>query len=187
MKRNRNVARVALVVLLTASPAFAQSEAQGPPMPKPGAEHELFKMDAGTWDAVVEFIPGPGASPIVSKGVEVNTLGCGGLCVITDFKGEAMGMPFHGHGITVWDAAKKKYTGSWTDSMSTGLAIAEYAYDAAAKKIEGSMDAPDMSGKVNRARMVVEYKGETRIQTSYAPGADGKEVQNMRITYTRRK
>ena len=31
----------------------------------------------------------PGAKPTTSKGVEVNTLGCGGLCLITDFKGEA--------------------------------------------------------------------------------------------------
>ena len=187
MKRARNVACVALLVLVSAVSGLGQSEAQGPPMPKPGAEYDLFKMDVGTWDAVVEFIPAPGAAAVTSKGVEVNTLGCGGLCLITDFKGEAMGMPFHGHGISVWDAAKKKYNGSWTDSMSTGLAVAEYAYDPSATKIEGWMDAPDMSGKVTRARMVVEYKGDTRIQTAYSTGPDGKEVQTMRITYTRRK
>ena len=187
MKTYRSAARVALFVLLTAAPALAQSEAQGPPMPKPGPEHEALKMDVGTWDAVVEFIPAPGVPPITSKGVEVVTFGCGGLCLITDFKGEAMGMPFHGHGITVWDATKKKYTGAWTDSMSAGLAAAEYTYDAAGKKIEGWMEAPDMTGKVTRARMVVEYQGDKRIQSSYWAGPDGKEMMNMRITYTRRK
>lgn len=187
MKLDRIVARVALLVVLSAAPALAQSEPQGPPVPKPGPEHEVFKLDAGTWEATVEFIPAPGAPPMTSKGVEVNTIGCGGLCLITDFKGEAMGMPFHGHGVTAWDPARKKYHTSWTDSMSTGLAIGEVSYDPAARRTEGWMEAPDMNGKVTRLRMVLDYKGDTRMQTSYGPGPDGKEVQNMRITYTRRK
>ena len=187
MQLLRSAVRIALVILCAAAPAAAQSESQGPPMPKPGPEHELLKLDVGTWDAVVEFIPAPGAPPMTSKGVEVNTLGCGGLCLISDFKGEAMGQPFHGHGMTVWDSAKKKYTGSWTDSMSTGLAVGEHTYDAATKKIEGWMEAPDMTGKVTKSRTVIEYKGDTRTMTSYAAGPDGKEAQNMRITFTRRK
>ena len=30
----------------------------------------------------------PGAPPMKSTGVETSVLGCGGLCLITDFKGE---------------------------------------------------------------------------------------------------
>jgi hypothetical protein len=40
-----------LMATLTLAPAL---HAQGPPMPKPGPEHELFKNDAGTWDATVQ-------------------------------------------------------------------------------------------------------------------------------------
>jgi hypothetical protein len=179
---------IALLVALAAAPAAAQTGAQTPPMPKPGPEHAILKMDEGTWDAVVEFIPGPGAPPMVSKGVEVNTLGCNGLCLITDFKGEAMGSAFHGHGMATWDPAKKKYTGSWTDSMSTGISVAEMTYDAATKTGTGSMEGPDMTGKVMRTRTVTDYKTEgMRVMTSYAPGPDGKEMQVMKITYTRRK
>ena len=71
-------------------PAGSTSAQDMPPLPKPGPEHQLFKEDEGTWDAKVEVFPGPGAAPMVSKGVEVNTIGCGGLCLITDFKGEMM-------------------------------------------------------------------------------------------------
>jgi hypothetical protein len=158
-------------------------------MPKPGPEHELLKTDVGTWDAVVEFTPGPGAAPMTSKGVEVNTLGCSGLCVITDFNGEAMpGATFHGHGITTWDAVKKKYVGSWTDSMSQGMAIAETTWDPAAKKFSGWMEGPDMTGKVAKTRSVAEYRPDgTRVMTAYHSGPDGKEMQVLRITYTRRK
>jgi hypothetical protein len=167
----------------------ASGAQQMPPMPKPGPEHAVLKMDVGTWDASVEMVPGPGAPPMTSKGVEVNTIGCGGMCLITDFKGELMpGVPFQGHGVATWDSVKKKYAGSWTDSMSTGLAITEGTYDPASKKVTGSMEGPSMTGEVVKSRTVVEYKGtNSRVMTAFAPGPDGKEMQLVRITYTRRK
>lgn len=178
---------IALVVL-TAGPLAAQSGAQQmPPTPKPGPEHELLKMDVGTWDATVELVMAPGQPAMKSKGVEVNTMGCGGLCLITDFKGEMAGSPFLGHGVMTWDVVKKKYVGSWTDSMSGGLAIGESTYDPATKTMSGSMEGPDMEGKVSKMRSTAESKGNTRVLTMYAPGPDGKEMQVMKITYTRRK
>jgi hypothetical protein len=162
---------------------------QGPPsLPKPGAEHQLFKMDEGTWDAAIEVSP-PDGPAMTSKGVEVNTIGCGGMCIITDFKGEAMpGVPFAGHGVGTWDTVKKKYVVSWTDSMSQGLAIGEASWDPAKKQLAGWVEGPDMTGKVMKMRTLGEYKApDTRVFTSFAPGPDGKEIQTMRITYTRRK
>ena len=158
-----------------------------PPMPKPGPEHALFKEDEGTWDAVVEIFA-PGAPPIKSKGVETNTVGCGGLCLITDFKGEMMpGTSFHGHGTSTWDPKKQKYVGSWTDSMSQGLAVSEGTWDPAARTMTGSMEGADMTGQVMKMKSVVEYKGGSRIFTMYGQGAGGTEAPTMRITYTRRK
>lgn len=47
---------------------------------------------------------------------------------------------------------------------------------------------PDMTGKVVKTRSVVEHRADgTRVFTAYAPGPDGKEMQVMRIAYTRRK
>jgi hypothetical protein len=183
-------ARLAVVVVFGASAlAAAQPPAQQmPPMPKPGPEHAVLKMDEGTWDAVVEITPAPGAPVQKSKGVEVNTVGCGGLCLITDFKGDMMGSPFQGHGVATWDPAKKKYVGTWTDSMSTGLAMGESTYDPATKKWTGWMEGPDMTGKVTKSRSVVEWRGATtRVFTMYSAGPDGKEMEGMKITYTRRK
>lgn len=176
------------LLLLPAARASAQTGSM-PPLPKPGPEHELFKEDVGTWDAVVETYMQPGAPPSKSKGVETNTLGCGGLCLITDFKGEMMpGMTFHGHGTATWDAAKKKYVGSWMDSMSTSLMISEGTYDPASRSFTGYMEGPDMTGKTVKVKSVSEYKSpDTRVFTMYGPGADGKEAVTMRITYTRRK
>jgi hypothetical protein len=179
----------ACAAFVTLTGSAAAQPPSGPPMPKPGPEHELLKMDAGTWDAAVEFSPAPGAPPMTSKGVEVNTIGCGGLCLISDFKAEAgPGFEFHGHGLTAWDVVKKKYVGSWTDSMSQGLSITEATWDAAAKKLSGWMEGPDMMGKVTKTRSVMEHRGDdTRVMTAFATGPDGKEAQILKITYTRRK
>ena len=109
MKLSRFVARPALFAALIASSVAIAGGQQAPPMPTPGPEHQHLKMDAGTWDATVEITPGPGMPPLTSKGVEVNTIGCGGLCLITDFKGEMMpGVQFQGHGVMTWDPARKK-------------------------------------------------------------------------------
>ena len=167
-----------------AGSAFAQDM---PPIPKPGPEHQLFKEDEGTWNAKIEIFPGPGAAPMVSTGVEISTIGCGGLCLITDFKGEMMpGQPFHGHGTAAYDPQKKKYVGNWTDSMSRGIATSEATYDAATKRATGVMEGADASGKMVRSRTVVDYKGTTRIFSIYSAGPDGKEAETMRITYTRK-
>jgi hypothetical protein len=183
------IARTVLLMLMTGVAAPAAVVAQDMTPPKPGPEHELFKSDAGTWDAVVEMMAAPGAPPMKSTGVETSVLGCGGLCLITDFKGEMMpGQTFEGHGVAAYDAVKKKYVGSWTDSMSTGLSISESSYDAAAKTSTGWMEGPDMTGKVMKMRSTVEYPDAShRVFTMYSTGPDGKEVPGMRITYTRRK
>ena len=187
-----NFPRIVTSVAFASAAALVVSQAaaqQAPPMPKPGPEHAVFKMDVGTWDAAVEMVQAPGAPPATSKGVEVNTIGCGGLCLISDFKGEMMpGMAFHGHGVATWDAARKVYRGSWTDSMSQGLMVGESSWDPAAKKATGTMEGPDMTGQVVKMRSIVEYpSATTRVMTAFAPGPDGKEMQVLKITYTKRK
>ena len=187
-----NVRRIpaSLAVLTVLAVVVPQASAQqAPPLPMPGPEHALFKMDAGTWDAVVETTPVPGVPTAKSKGVEVNTIGCGGLCLISDFKGEFIpGAPFHGHGLTTWDVSKKAYRGSWTDSMSQGLMVGESSWDAANKTATGTMEGPNMFGQVVKMRSVVQHTSATsRVMTAYAAGPDGKEMQVLKITFTKRK
>jgi hypothetical protein len=170
---------LAIVAVVAAAPQEA---------PKPGPEHKVLAADAGTWDAVVEMQAEPGKPPMKSKGVEVNTVGCNGLCVLTEFKGEMMGAPFQGAGVTTWDPKKKQYIGSWTDSMSAGLSNTESTYDAAKKTFTGTMEGPDMTGNITKMRSVTQVTAAgTRVFTLYGPGPDGKEGEVLKITYTKRK
>jgi hypothetical protein len=173
-----------LLMLIGASLVPTLAAAQAPPMPTPGPEHAVMKEDLGTWDASIEVLA-PGAAP--SKGVEVNVMGCNGLCLVTDFKGQVMGGTFEGHGITTWDPSRKIYVGSWTDSMTAGLATVESTWDAAKKTLNTSMLTPDGSGGTVKLRSTVEYSADKRVMSLYTPGPDGKEAPSMRITYTRQK
>jgi hypothetical protein len=188
MRRSRFAGWVFAVIVSAGGAARASTWQEQIPMPKPGPEHAVLKLDEGVWDAVIEIMPGPGMPTMTSKGVETNTMGCGGLCLITDFKGELMpGVAFSGHGTTAWDAIKKKYVGTWTDSMAQGIAIGEMTWDAAAKKMTGWLEGPNATGTVVRTRTVVEQQDAKRVMNGYAAGPDGAEMQVMRITYTRRK
>ncbi len=182
----QHLTRASLTLAAALSLAGA-AVAQDMPMPKPGPEHKVLEMDAGTWDATVEMSMAPGAPPMTSQGTETNTIGCGGLCLISDFKSVMGGAPFHGHGTSTWDPAKKKYVGTWTDSMSAGISVGESTYDPATKTATGWMEGPDMTGKVVKTKAVSEYKdANTRVFTMYTIGPDGKEVPTMKITYKRK-
>jgi hypothetical protein len=185
MKRTPFPAATALLAFALAAAVTAQ---EMPPLPKPGPEHEVLMKDVGTWDATVEMFAAPGAPASVSKGTETVSM-LGGFWQVTRFKSEMMGQPFEGMGTTGFDPAKKKYVGTWVDSMTPGLSTSEGSYDPATQTFTGMMEGPDMTGKVTRMRETVEWKDpDTRVFTMYAPkAADGKEPVAMRITYKRRK
>jgi hypothetical protein len=161
-------------------------EPSASPLPKPGPEHEILKKEAGVWDASVETTT-PDGKTDVSKGLETNTLMAGGLWLITDYKGKFGGQPFEGHGIMGYDPHKKKYIGSWADSMSAGLSTMEETYDASKKTMSGWMEGPDENGKPMKMNAATVWKDDnTRVFTMAMTGPDGKEVTFMKITYTRR-
>jgi hypothetical protein len=177
------VLTMSMAALLCAPSARMAAAQEMPPMPKPGPAHEILKEEAGMWDAKVEMMSPNGTT--TSTGVETSTLGCGGLCLITDFKGEMMpGMPFEGHGVSAYDSGKQKYMGTWTDSMSQGLMVSEATWDPATKTMTAMMEGPDMTGATVKMKGTTEHKdANTRVFSMYNP--DG--TVGMRITYTRRK
>jgi len=194
MKMN-NAVRVSAIAALIGLPGLSLAQeakkAQAPPamaLPKPGPAHEVLKGEEGTWDATVETFAA-GGPPSVTKGVETNTLSCGGLWLLTDFKGETMNQPFQGHGVKGYDLIKKKYVSTWVDSMSAALNIGESTFDQATKTMTGWIEGPDPSGKISKTKAVVQWKSaDTRVFTMYVPASPGApESPMLRITYKRRK
>jgi hypothetical protein len=182
---------VASAVLGASAMARAQ-EGGGPPIPKPAAEHQILAADEGTWDATIKsFMAEPDAQPTVSKGVEVNTVMPGGLWVLSKFQGDFGGMTFEGRGQFGYDPLKKKYVGTWIDSMSPTLAVLEGTYDARTKTMTYVGDGVDPHTKAKYTqKMVTTSKDDgTRVFTLFmkfeATGDD--EIKFMEVTYTKRK
>jgi hypothetical protein len=99
-----------------------------------------------------------------------------------------MGATFEGHGTDTWDATKKRYVGTWMDSMTQGLSLSESTYDPATKTMTGWMEGPDMSGNITKSKSTSTIKdADTRVMEMHNIGPDGNETLGMRITYTRKK
>jgi len=108
-----------LIIALTTSLLFAQ---EAPEMEKPNEHHKHLKMMAGIWDFKSKSHPLPGQI-VEMNGVEVAKMQPGGFWLISDFTGKLMGTPFHAHALIGYEAHKKKYTGTWADSLGSVLVI----------------------------------------------------------------
>ena len=169
------VATLAIGLLGTAAVRLGAQEI------KPGPEHALLKEWEGTWDAVIK------AGDSESKGAQTASVGLNGLWLLEQFKGEVGGMVFEGRGATSYDPAKKKYVNIWIDSMSTSPMISEGTYDKGTKTLSlaGSMPMPD--GTMMKMTIVtVTRDPNTRHFTLKGTGPDGKDMEMVQITYTRR-
>lgn len=108
---------IALILGLAASTLSAQ---EPPEMEKPGEHHKHLKMMAGTWDYKSKFHTVPGQI-IEMSGVEVARMQPGGFWLISNFTGKITSIPFHGHAVIGYEAHKKKYIGTWADSLGSVL------------------------------------------------------------------
>lgn len=195
---------VALLSLATAAALFAADKPKSqPPAPSAqekaamemmakaaavGPEHKKLEPMAGTFTTTVTSWMAPGKPPAVSKGTSTNTFILGGRFLQQTFEGNFMGQPFHGLGYTGYDNIKKKYVGSWMDSMSTGMMLSSGSMDGANSwKFTGTMGDP-MSGKDSpvEEKVTVVDKDHHTFEM-WSPGPDGKMFKVMEIKYARKK
>jgi hypothetical protein len=95
-----------------------------------------------------------------------------------------MGKSYEGMGTMGYDNGKKKYIGTWFDSMSTGIMSYEGDYDHGSKQMvmRGSYVDP-LSGKETATRMVTRMVSDDQtVFEMYGPDLAGKEVKWMEIT-----
>jgi hypothetical protein len=149
---------------------------------RPGPEHAQLKKLEGTWDAVTKMPDGKS-----SKGVATYKMECGGLWLISDFKGEFEGQPFQGKGMDTYDVAKKKYVAVWVDSMMTTPLIFEGTRDNASRVTTSHCECTGPDGKPMKMKGVTRETDDNHMTFEmYATGPDGKEAKQMTIEYTRR-
>ena len=194
---------VATVVLALCTSAFAAEEAKKQEMSAeekammeammkamtPGDAHKLLDGMVGTFDAKVTSSMDPSKPPEVSNGTSENSWVMGNRYVMQKFTGSFMGMPFQGVGYTGYDNIKKKYVGTWMDTMTTSMMISDGKADADGKSItfSSTMDDP-MTGKTSPVKeKVTVVDADHHMLEMWGAGPDGKMFKMMEINYTRKK
>ncbi|HZN62103.1 MAG TPA: DUF1579 domain-containing protein [Planctomycetota bacterium] len=171
---------------LCAGLVWAARGQEGMPMPKPQKEHEILKQFEGNWDSTVSFRMSADQQWTASKGVESNRV-IGGFWLISESKGDMMGMPFTGIGQTGYDPYKKKYVSTWVDSFSPVLSVGEGTFDG--KVLTTSINSTDCeTGKPCTMTMTQEFKDkDTVLWSMRMNGKDGKEFECMKGESKRKK
>src|SRR5947207_3559888 len=138
--------------------ALAMRQQEEPP--KPGKNHELLKRFDGSWQVHGKFWDETGKSTAEFTFVETGTLCCNGLWLIYTDKGEYQGKPYEGHGTLGYDEHKKKFVGTWVDSMGTSIDIGEGSLDEKGKVFTYVSAVPDADGNSTRYKRVTEIKSD---------------------------
>jgi hypothetical protein len=165
----------------------APAAAQGHATPPDGITRT--EDDLGTWDAVM-VARSPFGRVFSERGVEINTRGCDGTCIVTKLKGVLA--PRNGGSRPWWQEADARVVDRRTGmnelvSANTNTEVAPGEATSIAPRRAFSTGRVTAVGP-RTSRTSVEYPSEGhRIVTVYVQQPDGTEVMVQRITYTRRK
>jgi hypothetical protein len=114
-------------------------------------------------------------------------MGFGGFWLTEEFKGEAAGSKFEGRGTTGYDPFKKKYVGTWIDSMNPTMMVVESNYDADGKRFTGTGTGTEWDGKPMNLKTTYDIKDADNFVFTMYHVVDGKEQEAFKITYQRKK
>ena len=154
---------------------------------KVGPQHKRLRKMAGVWSTESKsFYPDP-ENPTISKGMSTFKVLLGGRFVQQTFKGEYGGQPFQGMGLSGYDNAKKKYVGSWVDSMGTSIMASEGTFDEKTKTLTEIATSSSPIGEMKMKLTSKDLDENTMFFTMFNITPDGKEVKMMEITYKRMK
>lgn len=192
MKNILFYASVCVLFFSTGTTANAQTESEMKAWQAymaPGEMHKLLASCEGEWTTEGKMWMDPNSQPATFAGQCTYTMTLGGRYQESTFKGDMMGMPFEGKGVMAYDNFKKKFEGSWTDNMGTGIMATEGDYDAGTKTFTMSGEIIDpMSGKQCKVRETLRLvDNDTQVMTMYNTIAGGAEVKAMEMTFKRKK
>ena len=154
----------------------------------PGEGHKALEPMIGSWNVKSTMWEKPGAPPELGSGTAENSWVLGGRFVKGDFQGELGGMKFQGLGYTGYDNFKKKYVGSWMDTMGTMMMTTIGTVDPSGKVFTATSTMDDiMTGKPMTVREVTHIVDNNKhVMEMFGPDLSGKEFRMMELVYTRK-
>ncbi len=155
----------------------------------PGEAHKKLEPVVGSFTVQTKMWMDPSKPPEESGGTSESKWVLGGRFVEQHVEGTAMGQPFSGIGYTGYDNYKKKYVGSWVDSMGTMIMTSTGTADASGKKLTfwSTMDDVVMKKTMKVKSQVTIVDNDHHTYEMWGPGPDGKMFKTLEIHYTRKK
>ena len=168
--------------LVTVACAFSNRNvfSQEPQPVVPNAEHKWLAQFVGEWATESKGPAGPGQPPMECSS-KLTSKKLGEFWVINEMKGEMMGTPMTGVQTIGYDKAKKKYVGTWVDSMMPFMWQYEGNVDKSGKILTLEADGPSFSDptKLTKYQDIYEFKSKDEIAITSTVNVDGKWVTFM--------
>lgn len=175
---------MAVAALLAAGLVGVEAQDQ-PPMPKPTKEHEWLRLLDGEWTTEGECQAEPGKTMKMKGSASGRSIG--GFWNVLENRGEFMGAPFSGIMTLGYDPEKKKFVGTWVDSMTSILWKYEGSVDAAGKVLTLHAEGPcPKTGKMTKFEEKIEITNKDLWSFSSAAEVDGKMTPYVKVVYTRK-
>ncbi|MEZ6061756.1 MAG: DUF1579 domain-containing protein [Planctomycetaceae bacterium] len=152
--------------------------AQQPPQFPAEKEHAWLQQFVGEWESESEASMGPGQPSIKGKGAMSSRM-LGEFWVVSEITGDIGGGSIHAIQTIGYDPRKKKYVGTWVDSMMNHMWKYEGAVDDSGKLLTLEAEGPNFMDekKLTKFRDSYEFKSPDHIvATSSMQGEDGKWI-----------
>ena len=178
-------------LFLTAIVSFAvvtQMPAADPKFPrpvKPRPEHEFLKRFVGQWECTTEAYFGSGKSATTTGTMSAHMIG--DFWVVIDRKASIGELAYHGRTTYGFNSRKKKFVGTFTDSMAPILWQYEGEASDNSLAVESEGPHPSLPG-THRFRNTWEFTSDDEVVlTSEMEGRGGRMIPILKSTCRRQK
>ncbi len=178
---------LSLLSLLVVSTLSVQGQDFQPPAPE--KEHEWLQQFVGEWTTHSKAEATPGQPAFECEGT-IKSRTIGGLWVINEMSVNLGGATMGGLQTIGYDPEKKKYVGTWVDSMSHFIWRYEGSVDDTGKILTLSAERPNfvVPGKLSNYQDVYEFKSADEFfMASKVQGENGEWATFMTGTAKRTK
>jgi hypothetical protein len=174
-----------LACVFAASMLAAQ---EAPEFPQPQMEHEWLRQFVGEWEAESQAAAAPGQPAMTCKGTMRSRM-LGGFWVISEVQTDMMGTKVNAIQTVGYDPEKKKYIGTWVDSMMNHLWKYEGSVDESGKKLTLEAEGPNFlaAGKTAKFRDTYEFKSPDHLVTTAQMQGDDGQWMTFMSGHARRK
>lgn len=181
--------RLALLVLTVLLAQGAALRAEEPAAEKVSQEHRWLQKFVGEWESSAKA-PAVGDQPAVECRGTMTSSTLGDLWVVNRIEADVMGTTMSGIQTIGYDPAKKKYVGTWVDSIINHLWHYEGTVDEAGTTLTLEAEGPNFTspGKTAKFRDAYQFVSNDKIiATSSMQSDKGDWVVFMTGTMQRKK